>query len=101
MHTDLPVTQLLRKSRAGSVEATDLLVPIVYQHLHAMAARYMRGERPNHTLTPTALLHEAYVKLVGTTVEWEDRSHFFCIASRTMRQILVDHARSRNRDKRG
>jgi RNA polymerase sigma-70 factor, ECF subfamily len=101
MGTDLPVTQLLRKSRAGSAEATDLLIPIVYEHLHALAAHYMRGERPSHTLTPTALLNEAYLKLVGADVEWEDRSHFFGIASLTMRRILVDHAKSRNRVKRG
>jgi RNA polymerase sigma factor (TIGR02999 family) len=101
MPSDAPVTQLLRESRAGSAEATNLLIPIVYERLRALAGHYMRGERSNHTLTPTALLNEAYLKLVGAEVEWEDRSHFFCIASRTMRQVLVDHAKARGREKRG
>ena len=65
MCPDRPVTQLLRESRAGSAEATNRLIPIVYEHLRALAGHYMRGERSNHTLTPTALLNEAYLKLVG------------------------------------
>lgn len=101
MCPDRPITQLLRESRAGSAEATNLLVPIVYEHLRAFAGHYMRAERSNHTLTPTALLNEAYLKLVGADVEWQDRSHFLCVASRTMRQILVDHAKARQRVKRG
>jgi RNA polymerase sigma factor (TIGR02999 family) len=98
---DEPVTELLRESRKGSAEATGRLIPVVYQHLHALASHYMRGERPGHTLTPTALLNEAYIKLAGTEIEWRDRAHFFFIASRLMRQILVDHAKTRNRQKRG
>jgi RNA polymerase sigma factor (TIGR02999 family) len=101
MCPDRPVTQLLRESRAGSAEATNRLIPIVYEHLRALAGHYMRGERGNHTLTPTALLNEAYLKLVGADLQWEDRSHFLCIASRTMRQVLVDHAKGRHRVKRG
>jgi RNA polymerase sigma factor (TIGR02999 family) len=101
MRSDQAVTQLLRESRAGSAEATNLLLPIVYEHLRSLAGYYMRGERSNHTLTPTALLNEAYLKLVGADVEWQDRSHFLFIASRTMRQILVDHAKARQRVKRG
>jgi RNA polymerase sigma-70 factor, ECF subfamily len=95
------MTQLLRRSRQGDQDATDHLLSAVYDHLHALAARYMSRERPGHTLSPTALVHEAYLKLAATGDEWEDRSHFFAIASRSMRQILVDHARSRNRIKRG
>lgn len=101
MQPQRPVTELLRESRAGSVEATNLLIPIVYEHLRGLAGHYMRGERSNHTLTPTALLNEAYLKLAGANVEWEDRSHFLCIASRTMRQVLVDYAKARQRVKRG
>ena len=95
------MTQLLRESRQGDQEATNRLIPVVYDHLHALASRYMRSERPDHTLSATALLHEAYLKLAGSDVEWQDRSHFFVVASRVMRQILVDHAKTRNRVKRG
>jgi RNA polymerase sigma factor (TIGR02999 family) len=101
MTQDAPVTALLRASRQGDREATERLIPVVYQHLHAMAAHYMRQERKDHTLSATALLNEAYLKLAGTATEWQDRSHFFAIAARSMRQILVDHAKSRNRAKRG
>lgn len=95
------VTQLLRDSREGNADATARLIPIVYEHLHALARHYMRAERPDHTLTPTALLNEAYVKLAGAETEWHDRTHFLFLASRSMRQILVDHAKTRNRAKRG
>ena len=98
---EVPVTQLLRESRRGDQDATNRLIPVVYDHLHALASRYMRSERPDHTLSATALLNEAYLKLAGTDVEWQDRSHFFVIASRVMRQILVDHAKAHNRQKRG
>jgi RNA polymerase sigma factor (TIGR02999 family) len=101
MCPDRPVTQLVRESSAGSVEATNLLIPIVYEHLRRLAGHYMRSERSDHTLTPTALLNEAYLKLIGADVEWEDRAHFLCVASRTMRQVLVDHAKARQRVKRG
>ena len=77
------------------------LIPIVYQQLNSLAARFLRGERPGHTLSPTALVHEAYMKLVQAEIDWVDRGHFFSIAARTMRQILVDHAKTRNRAKRG
>jgi len=97
---EAPVTLLLRQSREGDREATNRLIPLVYGHLHALAGRYMRDERPDHTLSATALLNEAYLKLAGSDVEWQDRSHFFVIASRVMRQILVDHARTRRRLKR-
>jgi RNA polymerase sigma factor (TIGR02999 family) len=98
---EVPVTQLLRESRRGDQEATNRLIPVVYGHLHALASQYMRNERQDHTLSATALLNEAYLKLAGTDIEWQDRSHFFVIASRVMRQILVDHAKAHNRLKRG
>jgi RNA polymerase sigma factor (TIGR02999 family) len=79
----------------------DRLMPVVYGQLHALASQFMRGERPNHTLSPTALVNEAYLKLIDAEVSWEDRSHFFNLAARMMRRILVDHAKSRNRGKRG
>lgn len=101
MFRDVPVTQLLRESRGGSKEATDRLIPIVYQHLHALASGHMRGERIGHTLSSTALLNETYLRLAGAEIEWEDRAHFFAIASRTMRRVLVDHAKTRKRLKRG
>jgi RNA polymerase sigma factor (TIGR02999 family) len=101
MTQDAPVTALLRASRQGDRAATERLIPVVYQHLHAMASNYMRRERKDHTLSATALLNEAYLKLAGAGTEWQDRSHFFAIAARSMRQILVDHAKTRNRVKRG
>jgi RNA polymerase sigma-70 factor (ECF subfamily) len=101
MTQDAQVTELLRASRLGDREAADRLFPVVYQHLHVLATSYMRRERRDHPLTPTALLNEAYLKLVGTETQFQDRSHFFVIASRIMRQILVDYAKTRNRLKRG
>lgn len=77
-------------------------MPLVYNELRRVAGRYMRGERPDHTLQPTALVHEAYLRLVGQReVAWQNRSHFFAVASRLMRNILVDHARARQAHKRG
>src|SRR6516225_7489862 len=95
------ISQLLRDSREGNTDAMGQLIPIVYQQLNSLAARFLRGERPGHTLSPTALVHEAYMKLVQAEIDWVDRGHFFKIAARTMRQILVDHAKTRNRAKRG
>lgn len=95
------VTRLLHSWRQGNERALDELLPLVYDQLHALASRYLHGERGGHTLQATALVHEAYLRLVGTDVNWEDRVHFFAVAARTMRRILVDHARSRLRDKRG
>ncbi len=77
-------------------------MPLVYDELHRQASRYLRNERPNHTLQTTALIHEAYLKLLGgAQIEWQNRNHFFAVASTAMRQILVDHARKRKREKRG
>lgn len=95
------VTRLLLAWRDGDPSAADRLVPLVYEELHAIAGRYLRKEGDAGTLQTTALIHEAYLRLVGADVEWEGRSHFFAIAANTMRRVLVDHARARKRLKRG
>lgn len=96
-----PVTQLLQDWREGEATAVDELVPLVYDELRRLAAARMRGERSDHTLQPTALVHEAFTRLVQADVPWEDRGHFFSVAARMMRRILVDHARAKGRAKRG
>ncbi len=96
------VTTLLSKVNGGEHGAFDLLVPLVYQELHRIAEGYLRRESQNHTLQPTALVHEAYLRLVDYSGSgYENRTHFFAIAARVMRQILVDHARARHAAKRG
>ena len=96
------VTRLLIDWQHGDQAALDDLLPLVYNELHKLAAGYLRGERHNHTLQPTALIHEAYLKMVNQDVpEWQNRAHFFGVAARLMRQILVDHARTRGASKRG
>jgi RNA polymerase sigma factor (TIGR02999 family) len=96
------VTRLLRKWSAGDKDALEKLLPLVYDELRRRAGAYLRAERAGHTLQPTALVHEAYLKLVGgDAIEWKDRAHFFGVAARAMRQVLVDHARARNAAKRG
>ena len=96
------VTQLLRQWSAGDAAALEKLLPLVYDELRRRAGAYLRQERPGHTLQPTALVHEAYLKLVGGgSVDWKDRAHFFGVAARAMRQVLVDHARARQTAKRG
>lgn len=95
------VTQLLHRWKGGDAEALNALMPIVYDELRKLARRYMSAERSDHTLQHTALVHEAYLALVQMQVGWNDRAHFFAIAARAMRRILVDHARAKNRDKRG
>jgi len=95
------ITRLLHAWRSGDSAALDQLMPIVYAQLHSIAARYMRRERSNHTLHPTALVNEAYLRLVGADVAWQDRVHFLSIAALTMRRILVDHAKAVHRVKRG
>jgi RNA polymerase sigma-70 factor (ECF subfamily) len=96
------VTQLLEKFEPGDRHAGEQLFADVYAELRALAARYMRGERQSHTLQPTALVNEAYLKLLGQTrVDWRGRAHFLGIAAQAMRQILVDHARRRGAAKRG
>jgi len=96
------VTQLLAAWKGGSKEAMDSLAPIVYSELRHLALRYLFRERAAMTLQPTALVHEAYLRLVGHDVpDWESRSHFFGVAAHLMRQILVDHARKKRTAKRG
>ena len=95
------VTQLLQELSGGNKQAFDRLVPLVYEQLRKLAARSLRAERPNHTLRATALVHEAYMHLVDVDLAWQDRRHFYAVATRVMRQILVDHARSQKRQKRG
>jgi RNA polymerase sigma factor (TIGR02999 family) len=96
------VTQLLRAWSRGEPSALEKLFPLVYADLRRRARRYMAGERKGHSLQTTDLIHEAYLRLVGSKpVDWRDRSHFFALSARLMRQILVDHARSRGYDKRG
>jgi len=96
------VTQLLLGWGEGDKEALDQLLPLVYDELRRQAARYLRRERAGHTLQTTALIHEAYIRLVDQKrVQWQNRAHFFGIAAQLMRRILVDHARSKHRVKRG
>jgi len=102
MHTPGPVTELLAKVSAGDADAVDRVFPLVYAQLRQAAEAVLRSEKPGHTLQPTALVHEAYLKLVGSSgLSARDRSHFLSIAARAMRQILVDHARRRRARKRG
>jgi len=96
------ITQLLRAWNEGDDQALAELTPLVYKVLHRMAHRYMRQERSNHTLQTTALINEAYLRLVDwKNVRWQNRAHFFGMAATLMRRILVDFARSRNYAKRG
>lgn len=95
------VTRLLNEWRAGDSSSSDRLMAVIYPELHAIAHRQLRHERPDHTFQTTALLHEAYLKLVGADIEWTDRKHFYAVAARAMRRVLVDHARARSREKRG
>jgi RNA polymerase sigma factor (TIGR02999 family) len=96
------ITLLLEASREGNREALDELLAVVYGELRALAARYLGGEKPGQTLQPTALVHEAYLRLVGNdTIVWRNRAHFFSVAAKVMRHVLVDGARSKARDKRG
>ena len=96
------VTQLLQDWSAGKQEARDELLGLVYEPLRAIAGRHLNRERDGHTLQPTALVHELYLKLVDQRrVAWNDRAHFFAVAAQVMRRILVDHARRRNSEKRG
>ena len=96
------VTRLLRDWSSGDAEALNQLAPLVYDELHRIAANFLRGERSGHTLQATALVHEAYIRLVEQDQpEWHSRAHFTAVAAHYMRQVLVDHARKRNAAKRG
>jgi RNA polymerase sigma factor (TIGR02999 family) len=96
------VTRLLIELTRGNDAAVDALLPLIYDELRSLAANYLRRERPDHTLQPTALVHEAYLRLVDQTrVNWQNRAHFFGVAAQIMRRLLVDHARKHNAEKRG
>ena len=96
------ITQMLRQWSAGDASAAEKVTPLVYSELRRLAAGYLRGERPGHTLQPTELIHEAYLRLVDQgQPEWRSRTQFFRFSAHLMRQILVDHARARNSVKRG
>ncbi|HLW75981.1 MAG TPA: ECF-type sigma factor [Bryobacteraceae bacterium] len=97
-----PITLRLREFAAGDKSALDQVIPLVYSELRKLANRHLRRERDAHTLQPTALVHEAYVKLIGQDQpDYRSRAHFLGVAARVMRQILIDHARARNTEKRG
>lgn len=96
------ITALLGQWQGGSQSALDQLTPLVYRELRRLAQSYLRRERPGHTLQGTALVHEAYLRLVDQRqVQWRDRSHFFALSAELIRRILVDHARSKMAEKRG
>ena len=101
-NSDCGPTELLRAWSQGDGSALDRLVPLVYGELHRLARRYMRQERPDHTLQATSLVNEAYLRLIDVNrVEWRDRAHFLAVAAQMMRRILVEFARNRQRQKRG
>jgi RNA polymerase sigma factor (TIGR02999 family) len=96
------ITQMLIQLTNGNSAVVDALLPLIYDELRSLASNYLRRERPDHTLQPTALVHEAYLRMVDQTqVNWQNRAHFFGVAAQMMRRILVDHARARNAEKRG
>jgi RNA polymerase sigma factor (TIGR02999 family) len=102
MTSPATITQLLVRWHDGDQAALEELLPLVYREMRRLAGYYLRHERPDHTLQPTALVHEAYLRLVGEKeIDWQNRAHFFGIAAVRMRQILVEHARSRRAAKRG
>jgi RNA polymerase sigma-70 factor (ECF subfamily) len=99
---DHDVTDLLLAWREGDADASERLFPLVYQELHRIAQRQLRGERPGHTLETTGLVHEAFLRLVDQNrTQWLDRGHFFAVAARVMRRVLIDYARRRAAGKRG
>jgi len=96
------ISRILQEWSEGRKEASEELMPLVYNELRRQASRYLRRERPGHTLQTTALIHEAYLRLVDQRgVSWQNRAHFFGIAAQAMKRILVDYAKARHRDKRG
>ena len=95
------VTKLLAEWSKGDRAALETLMPLVYGELRRVAGRYLKQEKPGHTLSPTALVHEAYLRIVGNQSQWHNRVHFFAVAAEVMRQILVDHARRRRAIRRG
>lgn len=100
--TEKPITQILEQLRNGKSDMLAELLPLVYDELRRLAGNYLNRERSNHTLQPTALVHEAYLRLLGQKeIEWQNRAHFFGVSARLMRQILIEYARGKNRQKRG
>ena len=101
MTTQHEITRLLADWSNGDRQALEKLTPLVYDELRRLAGRYLRQERAGHTLQTSGLVHEAYMRLVDADVSWQDKAHFLAVAARTMRRVLVDHARARRRHKRG
>ncbi|MEZ5361265.1 MAG: sigma-70 family RNA polymerase sigma factor [Bryobacterales bacterium] len=95
------MTRLLAQVREGDEDAVNKLIPLLYGELRALAQRHMSRERVSHTLQATAVVNEAYMRLIGADIDFKDRAHFFAVAARTMRRILVDHAKGKRRQKRG
>jgi RNA polymerase sigma factor (TIGR02999 family) len=95
------VTGLLHQWKSADEKALDELMPFVYDELRRLSARWLSQERPDHTLRATELVHEAYLRLMGANVDWRDRIHFYAVAARVMRRILVDYAKPHGRQKRG
>lgn len=95
------VTQLLRAWRDGEPDALEQLAPIIYEEMHRLARGVFRGESAGHTLQPTALVHEAFLHLIDADVDWQNRAHFYAIAARQIRRVLVNHAVAKKRAKRG
>lgn len=102
LENDKPITQILSEIRDTGQNGLDEVLPLVYDELRRLADAYLKNERKDHTLQPTALVHEAYLRLIGQKeIKWESRSHFFGVLARLMRQILIEYARMRSRQKRG
>lgn len=102
MESESRTIRLLRRVSAGDAAASEELLPLIYRQLHDIAEKLMAGERRDHTLQPTALIHDAWIRLVGSSPpEFEDRRHFLRVSARAMRNVLVDHARARSASKRG
>lgn len=101
MTDDQAITRLLENWRAGDEDALAALAPVVYQTLRRLAARHLRSESPGHTWQPTDLVHEAFLQIADADVDWNDRAHFYAVAARQMRRLLIDHARGKQRAKRG
>jgi|SRR5579863_406770 len=95
------VTALLQQWSDGNKDALDQLMPVVYGQLRKLAAHSLKGERPGHTLRATELVHEAYLKLIDSDISWQNRVHFYAVAAKMLRHIIVDHARANRREKRG
>ncbi|MEM6912669.1 MAG: sigma-70 family RNA polymerase sigma factor [Pseudomonadota bacterium] len=101
MDDDQNVTSYLKAWSSGDEKAADRLAPLVYEELRRIAERLFRSERPGHTLQPTAIVHEAYARLVGIDIDWQDRAHFYAISARLMRRLLINYAEKRSALKRG